>query len=189
MTTKRARLVGVASLLAVAMGAMLQKGSQAQSQNKDARNAPQKNAQADPALDRTRKQVRMLDDLYKSAIVLITDKYVHTDTDLPAGTAFQALFAAMKKKGWHEVRLLDATGEPIAQSNAPADDFEKAAIKQLLAGKAGHEQVVEKDNKRFLRSATIIPVVMKKCIMCHPHYEQAKPGQAIGALSYTLEIE
>ena len=29
-------------------------------------------AKADPALERTRKQVRMLDDLYKTAVVLIT---------------------------------------------------------------------------------------------------------------------
>lgn len=187
MMTKRARLVGLMGLLAAALGVMVQTGSLAQ--NKDQNKAAQKNVASDPALERTRKQVRMLDDLYKTAIVLITDKYVHSDNDLPAGTAFQALFGAMKKKGWHEVRLVDATGEPIVATNAPADDFEKAAIKQLLAGKTGYEQVVEKDNKRFLRSATIVPVVMKKCIMCHPHYEEAKPGQAIGALSYTLEIE
>lgn len=151
--------------------------------------AENKNDKPDPALERTRKQVRMLDDLYKTAVVLITEKYVNNDTDLPAGSAAKALFAAMKKKGWHEVRLVDATGDPIIKSNAPADDFEKEAIKQLLAGKAGHEQVVEKEGKRYLRSATPVPVVMKKCIMCHPHYEDAKPGQAIGALAYTIEIE
>lgn len=197
MMSKSARFVAMASLLAVLLAVIAQNGSQAQTQNngtaqdtpKRVRKDASKDSQPDPALERTRKQVRMLDDLYKTAIVLITDKYVHSDTDLPAGTAFQALFGAMKKKGWHEVRLVDATGEPIVATNAPADDFEKAAIKQLLAGKPAHEQVVEKDNKRYLRTATIVPVVMKKCIMCHPHYEQAKPGQAIGALSYTIEIE
>ena len=152
-------------------------------------NAQNKDEKPDPALERTRKQVRMLDDLYKTAIVLITDKYVNSDSDLPAGTAFQALFGAMKKKGWHEVRLVDATGEPLVAKNAPADDFEKEAIKQLLAGKAGYEQVIEKDKKRFLRSATAVPVVMEKCIMCHPHYKDAPKGQAIGLLSYTLPIE
>jgi hypothetical protein len=178
MMTKRNRIIG-AGVLAIGLGICLQ--SFIQAQNKDGK--------ADPALERTRKQVRMLDDLYKSAIVLITDKYVNTADDLPAGSAFKALFSVMKKKGWHEVRLIDATGEPIVPGNAPADDFEKEAIKQLLAGKAGYEQVVEKDKKRYLRSATIIPVVMEKCVMCHPHYKDAKPGQAIGALGYTLEIE
>jgi hypothetical protein len=177
--TIRARIALLTALSALALGIVLQTRSNAE--NKDDR--------SDPALERTRKQVRMLDDLYKSAIVLITDKYVHSDADLPAGTAFQALFGAMKKKGWHEVRLVDATGEPLVAKNSPADDFEKEAIKRLLAGQTGHEQVVEKNNQRYLRSATVIPVVMKKCVMCHAHFEEAKPGQAIGALSYTIPIE
>lgn len=148
-----------------------------------------KDTASDPALDRTRKTVRMLDDLYKTAIVLITDKYVNDENDLPAGVAFKALFGGMKKKGWHEVRLVDATDEPLVESNAPADDFEKEAIKQLLAGKDYYERVVEKDKRRYLRAATAIPVVMAKCTKCHPAYENVKEGQAIGALAYTLAIE
>lgn len=149
----------------------------------------EKKAEPDAALERTRKTVRMLDDVYKTAIVLITEKYVNNPNDLPAGRAFKALFDAMKKKGWHEVRLLDATGEPIEGGNAPRDDFEKQAIKKLLAGDSYYEQVVTKDNKRYLRAATAIPVVMQKCITCHPNYADAKKGQAIGALGYTLAVE
>jgi len=41
---------------------------------------------ADPAaVERARKQVRMLDDLYKTAVVLITEHYVHEEDDV-AGT-------------------------------------------------------------------------------------------------------
>ena len=144
----------------------------------------------DPALARTRKQVKMLDDLYKTAIVLVTENYVTEKSDLAAGAAFQKLFAAMKKAGHHEVRLLDATGEPFEENNRPNDDFEKAAIKALKAGKPGFEEVVEKDGKKFLRSATPIPVVMDKCIMCHPNYKAAKEKkEIIGALGYTIPIE
>jgi hypothetical protein len=143
----------------------------------------------DAALERTRKQVRMLDDIYKSAVVLITDKYVHKEDDFSAGSAAVALFAVMKDKGWHEVRLLDATGEPYNEKNSPQDDFEKAAIKALKSGKAYHEQVVEIDGKPHLKAATPIPVVSKKCTICHPHYTQVKEGQAIGALGYTIPIE
>src|SRR5690606_1978575 len=38
-------------------------------------------------VDRARATVKMLDDIYKSVIVLITDKYVHTESDYPAGSA------------------------------------------------------------------------------------------------------
>lgn len=152
-------------------------------------NAKDEKAAADPALERTRKQVRLLDDLYKTAVVLITEKYVNTDTDYPAGLAAKTLFGAMKKKGWHDVRLVDTSGDPLGATNAPQDDFENDAAKQLLAGQAGYEKVVEKENKRYLRSATPIPVVSKKCIMCHPNYADVKQGMPIGMLSYTLAVE
>ena len=143
----------------------------------------------DAAVTRTRKQVKMLDDLYKTAVVLITKHYVEEDSDLAAGEAAIALFAAMKEKGWHEVRLLDATGDPIEDRNSPQDDFEKAAVKTLLSGKAWHEEVVERDNKRYLRAATPVPVVLEKCVLCHDHYKDVAKGHPIGALSYTIEIE
>ena len=151
--------------------------------------AQEKKKTDDPELERTRKQVRILDDVYKTAIVLITENYVDESSDLAAGAAFQKLFDAMKQKGHHEVRLLDATGEPYDPDNTPRDDFEKAAIKALKEGKPFHEQVVQKEGKRFLRVATPIPVVLKKCTLCHPAYEKAKAGEPIGALGYTLVIE
>jgi hypothetical protein len=151
--------------------------------------AQEKKSEGDPALARTRKHVLMLDDLYKTAIVLITENYVDEKSDLAAGAAFQKLFQAMRDKGHHDVRLLDATGEPYNDKNLPKDDFEKAAIAALKAGKPTHEQVVEKDGKRHLRLATPVPVVMKKCALCHPAYEKAAPGQPIGALGYTIPID
>ena len=143
----------------------------------------------DPAVERTRKTVRMLDDVYKTAVVLITEHYVNDEDDLPAGSAAIALFDAIKKKGWHEVQLLDATGSPYKDKNTADDAFEREATKQMKAGKDWYEQVLIKDGKRHLRAATPIPVVSKKCIMCHPHYADAKKGEAIGLLSYTIPIE
>ncbi|MFH1304536.1 MAG: DUF3365 domain-containing protein [Planctomycetota bacterium] len=154
--------------------------------------APPGSKQAGPskaAVDRTRKTVKMLDDIYKSAIVLITENYVNDENDLPAGSAFVALFQSMDKKGWHKVRLIDLTGEPYEPENVAKDDFEKQAAKQLKDGKAFVEQVVDKDGKPYLRAMTAVPVVMQKCVMCHPQYANAKKGAAIGAISYTLPIE
>lgn len=143
----------------------------------------------DPAVARARKTVLMLDDIYKTTVVLITEHYVTEESSLAAGEAAQALFGAIKKKGWHEVRLIDIAGEPIVDGNRPKDDFEKAAVAALKSGKSGYEQVVEKDGKRYLRSATPIPVVHKKCVMCHDNYGNAKEGEPIGALGYTIPIE
>jgi hypothetical protein len=142
------------------------------------------------ALERARNTVRMLDDIYKTTVVLITDKYVNDEDDFPAGSAAIALFDAINKKNWHQVRLVDATGEPTDDKNVATDDFEKEAVKQLLAGKDYYEQVEKRDDARYLRAATPVPVVMDKCIMCHDHYKDAKEkGLPIGVLLYTLKVE
>lgn len=142
----------------------------------------------DAALERTRDTVKMLDDIYKTTVVLITTHYVNDEDDLPAGTAAIALFDAISKKGWHEVRLIDASGEPINDSNTAQDDFDQEAIKKLKAGQMWHEQVVEKEGKQYLRAATPVPVVMEKCIMCHENYRDVKKNEPIGALTYTVPI-
>ena len=140
-----------------------------------------------PEMERTRKQAKMLDTLYKTAIVLITENYVTGKESLAAGDAFQALFKSMKENGFHEVRLLDATGEPYDPDNEPKSDYEKKAIKAILAGANIYEEVVREGDKRYLLSTTPIPVVMDKCVTCHAHYE-GKKG-AIGALGLKIPVE
>lgn len=144
----------------------------------------------DAAVERTRKQVKMLDDLYKTAVVLVTQHYVTETSDLPAGSAAKALFAEMKKKGHHDVRLIDIAGEPINDENNPQDDFEKAGVASLKKGEGWHE-AIEKDakGKRYLRAMTPVPVVLEKCIMCHENYRKVEKGAPIGALGYRIAIE
>jgi hypothetical protein len=143
----------------------------------------------DPAVARARREVKMLDDLYKTAVVLVTDAYVDDEGDLGAGSAFRALFDAMREKEWHDARLVDATGQPYEPTNAPREGFETEAIEQLLAGEMFVERVIEEDGQRYYLAATAIPVVMDKCIMCHAHYADVPAGQAIGAISYRVPIQ
>ncbi len=143
----------------------------------------------DAAVERTRREVRMLDDIYKTAIVLVTEHYVNKDTDLAAGSAFKALFEGVAKKGWHEARLVDATGQPYSDLNLPKEGFEKKAVAKILAGKPSYDEVVTEGNQRYLLAATAIPVVMDKCIMCHENYRDVEQGKAIGILSYKVPVQ
>jgi len=136
---------------------------------------------------RAKKQAKMLDTLYKSAIVLITENYVDGKESLAAGDAFQALFKTMKDNGFHEVRLLDATGDAYDSDNEPKTDFEKNAVKSLLNGNLIFEQVVTEGDNRYLLSATPIPVVMEKCTICHSNYTGVKGP--IGALGLKIPLE
>ena len=149
----------------------------------------QAKSQPDAAVERARQQVKMLDDIYKTVVVGITDKYVHKEDDPPAITLAMSLFAAMKSKGWHETRLIDATGHPYDAKNVAKDDFEKAAVAALVGGKDYYEQLVNVDGKQRLRAATAVPVVMKKCTMCHDNYKNVKAGVSIGALTYDVPVK
>ena len=78
----------------------------------------------------------MLDDLYKNAVVSITKTYVSKQDDRPAIMIAKDVFGAMQKKGWHSARLVDATGEPLNDANAPRTEFEKEASRRIRVGQA-----------------------------------------------------
>jgi len=140
----------------------------------------------DTAVERTRQEVKMLDDLFKNAIVLIDSHYVKKPSDFPAATAAKTLFAALKKDGWYDVRLLgltDVIGDP---DDVPRDAFEQTAAKKLLAGDTSYKEVVETGGKRYLRVATSVPVVSENCVMCHANFLGNKGN--IGALAYTVPV-
>ena len=120
---------------------------------------------------------------------MITDKYVETARDYPAGRLAVIWFKKLSESGHHQVRLIDATGEPDNPRNVAEDDFEKKGIKELKAGKPYYDEVVMKDGKPYLRAVTAVPVVMEKCTLCHPNYKDVPKGEAIGAISYTMPIK
>lgn len=122
---------------------------------------------ANGALERTRATVQMLDDLYKSAVVSITKNYVEEQGNVPAAAVAKDVFEAMHKKGWHSARLVDVTGRPKNKANVAKSDFEKKAVAAIRDGKGLLEEVGDKDGQKVLRVATVVPVVMQQCAICH----------------------
>ena len=176
MKIKRKKIAG----LALGLAATLTIGALA---SFAADNAPGK---PDAAVERTRQEVKMLDDLFKNMIVLVDGHYVKNPSDFPAATAAKALWAALKKDGWYDVRILGLTDVIGDQDDVPRDTFEQTAAKKLLAGDTSHEEVVETGGKRYLRVATGIPVVSDNCLMCHANFKGNKGN--IGALAYTVPV-
>jgi hypothetical protein len=136
--------------------------------------------EADEALDRTRMQVKMLDDLFKVAVVDITNRY----DGPPAAKVVKSVFDAARANGYFVAKLLDATGSPMNEGNAPQDDFEKRAAQAMNDGQTYVEEIVSDGVSRRLRVATLVPAVVKKCASCHG----AKVGDVLGFLSYDIPI-
>jgi len=147
---------------------------------------PQVKGEDDPALLRTREQVRMLDDLYKNAVVSITTRYVGAQSKQPAIMIAKDVFGAMRKQGWHSAKLVDATGEPMNEDNAPKTDFEIEAARVINSGKPYFDRVVGEGKDRRLLAATVVPVVMQKCANCHT---DKKVGDVLGFIRYDIPIK
>jgi hypothetical protein len=177
------RFGGLAGLAALAIVIGIHRGREARAQAPPAAPGTSK---ADPAVERARQQVRMLDDLYKNAVVSITKTYVAEQEDRPAIMIAKDVFAAMQKHGWHSARLVDATGDPLNDFNTPKTDFEKEASRRIRAGEVYYDRVIGEGQKRRLQAATAVPVVMAKCAECH---ENRKVGDVLGFLRYEVPIK
>jgi hypothetical protein len=147
--------------------------------------AEQKKAPDPASVERTRESVKMLDDLYKTAVVVVTNKYVEKQSDTPAAEVAKEIFGAMHKKGWHNARLVDATGKPKNKANVAKTDFEKKAVKAMNEGKTYLEEIGEREGKPVLRAATLVPSVLKQCAICHG----GKEGRVLGTIVYEVPIK
>lgn len=137
------------------------------------------------AVERARESVKMLDDLYKTAVVSITNSYVEGQSSVPAAMVAKDVFEAMHKKGYHSARLIDATGKPKNKKNIAKTDFEKKAVEAMKGGKSYIEEIGQTDGKDVFRAATIVPVVLQQCAVCHGK----KEGQLLGAIVYEIPIK
>ena len=136
-------------------------------------------------VEQARREVRLVDDIYKTAIVFMNDVYVVDENSVAAGDTARHLFEAIKAKGWHEARLIAATDDVLNDENVPTGNFEKAAIKKIKKGETYYDEVVTENGKKYLRAATLVPVVNEKCILCHPGN---KVGDVLGAISYRIPL-
>ena len=87
------------------------------------------------------------------------------------------------------MRLWNASGKRTEEKNAPQDDFEKAALKQLKGERSWDQKEIQKDDQCDLRVATPLPFVLEKCVMCQEHFCTVGKRTPIGALSYPLRIQ
>jgi len=159
-------------------------GTEARSQGQAAATAEEK--KDDPALERAREQVRMLDDLYKTAVISISKTYVTNQDDVPAIMIAKQVFTAMRKNKWHSARLVDGTGDPINDENSPTSDFEKEAFKAIRSGKPYFERVEGTGGDRRLFAATVVPAVIENCVKCHT---AQKMGDVLGFIRYEIPVK
>jgi hypothetical protein len=182
--TLRIRTRSAIFSMLVASGATLSVGSivVGQEPGKQATQPAKEQANEDPAVTAARRQVQMLDALYKNAVVSITERYQRGQ---PAIMVAKDVFEAMHKGKYHSARLVDATGSPLGETSEPATPFEKKAAKAMQDGKDYLEEVVGEGKERKFLAATRVPAVHKRCAECHGVEE----GDLLGFIRYELPLD
>lgn len=135
----------------------------------------------DPALARAREEVKMLDALYKTAVVSVTERYQRGQ---PAIMVARDVFGAMDELGHHSARLVDASQAPLGEETGPETDFEKRAAEAMRRGETYLEEVAGEGPDRRLLAATVVPAVHRRCASCHGVEE----GDLLGFIRYELPI-
>jgi len=138
------------------------------------------------AVTRARQTVKMLDEMYKTFIVLITDEYVKDETMFSALTVSKKVFEKMGTKGWYKARLLDATGDPHNPENTPRTKFERDAIEAFIDGNSFYEKTEKIGAEYYFQAATSLSIVTDGCTICHPANKQ---GDLLGGISYTFPLD
>ncbi|WP_158633565.1 hypothetical protein [Tautonia sociabilis] len=138
-------------------------------------------AEGDPAVERARREVRMLDTLYKTAVVSVTDTYRRGQ---PAIMVAKDVFKAMDEGGFHSARLVDASMAPLGVDNDPKTDFERRAAEAMRRGETYLDEVVGEGEGRRLLAATVVPAVHPRCAECHGVEE----GDLLGFIRYEVPI-
>lgn len=175
-------LLALGTLFALSAAAVGQEPERNPSPKQASPAAPAAKAKEDPAVVAARRQVQMLDALYKNAVISITERYQRGQ---PAIMVAKDVFQAMHDGKYHSARLVDATGSPLGEGNEPDTDFEKKAAKAMQEGKDYLEEVVGQGKERRFLAATRVPAVHKRCAECH----SVKEGELLGFIRYELPLE
>jgi hypothetical protein len=133
------------------------------------------------SLDEGRRMVRMMDDIYKAAVITTHRMYVQ-DPGTPAAVIWaKQVVREVHRKGWPEARILAAVERPLNPENYPADPFERQAIQAFRSGKPSFEKV----EPGSLRYATEIRIDDRTCLTCHVHNRE---GDLLGGVSYRVPL-
>jgi hypothetical protein len=129
-----------------------------------------------------RRLVRMMDDIYKHAVLATHKMYVQDAGTPSAITWAKQVLPQVEAKGWPRAHIFSGTGRPLHPDNEPKDDFERAAVRAFQGGKSAVE-AVEGDTLRY---ASEIRVTDRSCLMCHVRNHE---GDLLGGVSYRVALQ
>ena len=149
-------------VLAVAAGAFLLVFASAKARSEEkvaevAKKAPR------ATLQEAKGQAKLLHDTFDTSLQLVHLEYYREDEGLPIPSLiFEDVFKVVGKERDIKFHWIAVNAQPMSVDHRANDDFEKAAVKELAAGKESYE-AVEGDVYRRAGAITLF----SQCLKCH----------------------
>ena len=117
--------------------------------------------------NRTFYTIHVVERLQAKGVVSATENWRVTNTlPLPAQFLRESADLATKTGSKIEYRLISLW--PINKQNGPADDFERAGLKEVLAQQdRAYTGTITRDGERYFRAIYADKAVSQACIGCH----------------------
>jgi len=128
-----------------------------------------------PSRSEARERAELLHDVVRDTLRVVHHAYYREDEGLPIpAAALKDVFGEIATRRKVELRWLVVDAQAMNVDHNPRNEFEKAAVKSLLAGEASYEQA---DRETF-RYAAVIPLT-SECLKCHlPNRRSTKARKA-----------
>ncbi|TWU17273.1 hypothetical protein Pla52o_52790 [Novipirellula galeiformis] len=114
------------------------------------------------SVELARDRATVMQDVYKSTLAMLHDRYFHRDKSLLPARAMQDIFSDIEDQSGVEARWISASLKPMSVDHAPKSEFEKRAAKEIATGST-HVELVEDG---YYRRALAIPLT-GGCLSCH----------------------
>jgi hypothetical protein len=109
-----------------------------------------------------RERARLLHQVYSSALDAIHHRYFRSDRATLPARALEDVFKDMEKETNIQAKWIAVNTPAMSIHHEPETEFEKAAVRELAAGKTEYEQVADGMYQR----AGVIPL-KAGCVGCH----------------------
>ncbi|MCB9952672.1 MAG: DUF3365 domain-containing protein [Planctomycetaceae bacterium] len=115
------------------------------------------------SVEEARRQAEVLHTAMHATVQLVHHRYYKLDEGLPIPAAVvDEIFSEIAAEQDVELRWLAVEGQAMNTDHIARDEFEKAAVEALKAGKPSHEQI---QDGIFRRAAPI--TLSNQCLKCH----------------------
>lgn len=129
-----------------------------------------------PSVDEARERARLLHGTIHDTLQLVHERYYREDEGLviPAAS-LKRVFQGLAERNGVELRWLVVDARAMNVDHNPRDDFEKEAVKALVAGKDEHELVAD----GVYRHVGLI-TLKSECLKCHLPARSSNKSRAAG---------